>query len=143
MGFEPTRALLPDRFSCHTCFYTSYLIKILQSGPFLYHEGNLASQQYTLSSISKHYHLLMLSFYMYITISLLGISCMAPTPFMNLPPPLNRQLLLSLFYIGYYISSIQFAVTKAYVTISEASVAIKESILLSLVLETQQRNQRL
>ena len=25
MGFEPTRALLPDRFSYYTCFYTSQL----------------------------------------------------------------------------------------------------------------------
>ena len=109
---ELARPLLDNRFSYYTCFYTSQLIrfptrnmfcqplaefgysegfstipKLLQSGPFHYHERNLASWQYTLSSISKHYHLLMLFFYMYTTISLLGISSIVCTPFMKMLNP--------------------------------------------------------
>lgn len=104
-GLEPAQPSLAKGFSYHTCFYTSnlnafyyaihfigagvghLLFKILWSGPFLYHEKNLASWQYTLSSISKSYHLLMLCFYMYTAISLLGISCMASTPFMKMLNP--------------------------------------------------------
>ena len=96
-GFKP----LTDSLAYHTCFYTSnlnafyyaihfigagvshLLFKILWSRLFHYHEKNLASWQYTLSSISRSYHLLMLCFYMYTAISLLGISSIVCTPFMN------------------------------------------------------------
>ena len=100
-GFKP----LTHSLAYHTCFYTSnlnafyyaihfigagvghLLFKILWSRVFHYHEKNLASWQYTLSSISKSYHLLMLCFYMYTTISLLGISSIVCTPFMKMLNP--------------------------------------------------------
>ena len=98
---ELARPFLVKGFSYHTCFYTSnlnafyyaihfigagvshLLFKILWSRLFHYHEKNLASWQYTLSSISKHYHLLMLSFYMYTTIFFFFFSYMCSTPFMK------------------------------------------------------------
>ena len=104
-GLEPAQPSLAKGFSYHTCFYTSnlnafyyaihfigagvshLLFKILWSRLFHYHEKNLASWQYTLSSISKSYHLLMLCFYMYTTISLLGISSIVCTPFMKMLNP--------------------------------------------------------
>lgn len=54
---------------------------------------------------------------------LLGVYSILPTSFMNLPPPLNRWSLLSLFYIGYYISSIRFA-PKGKVTNPKAPVEL-------------------
>ena len=119
-GFEPVRSFLTKGFSYHTCFYTSnlnafyyaihfigagvghLLFKILWSRLFHYHEKNLASWQYTLSSISKSYHLLMLCFYMYTTISLLGISSIVCTPFMNM---VTRIILCNLFTAHIQFSS--------------------------------------
>lgn len=54
---------------------------------------------------------------------LLGVYSILPTSFMNLPPPLNRWSLLSLFYIGYYISSIRLA-PKGKVTNPKAPVEL-------------------